>query len=73
MDEISVWADMVSVTTVDDTGKKAVTVKTTGHEKTRDVVCLTAKADGTKLPISLFPRVRSKKLECYTNKLKTDS
>ena len=27
-----------------------MTVKTTGHEKTRVSVCLTAKADGTKLP-----------------------
>ena len=50
MDETPVWTDMVSATTVDDTGKKNVTVKTTGHEKTRVLVCLTAKAGGTKLP-----------------------
>ena len=50
MDETPVWADMASATTVDDTGKKTVTVKTTGHKKTRVSVWLAAKADGTKLP-----------------------
>ena len=32
MDETSVWAYMVFATTVDGTGKKNVTVKTTGRE-----------------------------------------
>ena len=41
---------MVSATTVDGTGEKIVTVKTTGHEKSRVSLCLAAKADGTKLP-----------------------
>ena len=50
MDETPIWADMVSNTTVDVTGGKTVTVKTTGHEKSRVSVCLAAKADGTKLP-----------------------
>ena len=50
MDETPIWADMVSDTTVDITGKKTVTVKTTGPEKSRVSVCLAAKADGTKLP-----------------------
>ena len=50
MDESPIWADMVSDTTVDVTGKKTVTVKATGHEKSRVSVCLAAKADGTKLP-----------------------
>ena len=50
MDETPIWADMVSDTTVDVTRKKIVTVKTTGHEKSRVSVCLAAKADGTKLP-----------------------
>ena len=50
MDETPVWSDMVSGTKVDATGKKTVSVKTTGHEKSRVSVCLTAKADGTKLP-----------------------
>ena len=32
MDEAPVWSDMVSETTVDTTGKKTITLKTTGHE-----------------------------------------
>ena len=50
MDETTIWADMVSDTTVDVTGKKTVAVKTTGHGKSRVSVCLVAKTDGTKLP-----------------------
>ena len=50
MDETPVWMYMVSNTTVEVSGTKSVTVKTTGHEKTRVSVCLAAKADGTKLP-----------------------
>ena len=49
MDETPVWSDMVSETTIDTTGKKTVTLKTTGHEKSRVSVCLAAKGDGTKL------------------------
>ena len=33
MDETPVWSDMVSETTVNTTGKKTITLKTTGHEK----------------------------------------
>ena len=50
MDETPVWSDMISDTTIDITGSKTVTVKSTGHEKSRVSVCLAAKADGTKLP-----------------------
>ena len=49
MDETPVWSDMVSQTTVDRVGKRTITMKTTGHEKSRVSVCLAAKADGTKL------------------------
>ena len=49
MDETPVWCDMISETTIDKTGKKSITLKTTGHEKARVSVCLAAKADGTKL------------------------
>ena len=46
---------MVSSTRVGDTGKKTVTVKTTRHKKTHVSVCLTGKADGTKLsPFMVF-------------------
>ena len=56
LDETPVWSDMVSETTVDKTGKKTMTLKTTGHEKSRvSVCCLAAKADGTKLkPMIVF-------------------
>ena len=55
MDETPVWSDMVSNTTIDVTGVKTVTLKTTGHEKCRVSVCFSAKADGTKLkPMIVF-------------------
>lgn len=57
MDETPVWSDMVSQTTVDASGKKTITIKSTGHEKSRVSVCLAAKADGTKLkPMIVFKR-----------------
>ena len=49
MDETPVWCNMISETTLDKSGKKTVTLKTTGHEKSRVSVVLAAKADGTKL------------------------
>ena len=55
MDETAVWADMVANTTVDDIGTRSVSLKTTGHEKVRVSVCLSAKADGTNLkPMIVF-------------------
>ena len=55
MDETPVWSDMVSQTTVDECGKKTITMKSTGHEKSCVSVCLAAKADGTKLiPMIVF-------------------
>ena len=56
MDETAVWQDMLSNTTVYSVGKNTISMKTTGHEKTKVSVCLTAKADGTKLkPFIVFP------------------
>ena len=49
MDETAIWSDMLSGTTVESKGKKDIPLKTTGHEKVRVSVCLTAKADGTRL------------------------
>ena len=49
MDETPVWADMVSNTTLEKTGTKTVTMKSTGHEKCRVSVCLSARADGSKM------------------------
>ena len=55
MDETPVWCDMVSTSTVDKTGSKNVHLKSTGHEKSRVTVCLTAKASGEKMkPFIVF-------------------
>ena len=55
MDETAVWSDMVGNVTVDTTGTKDVSLKSTGNEKVKVRVCLTAKADGTKLkPFIVF-------------------
>ena len=48
MDETSVWQDMVGTTTVSNVGSQDVVLKSTGHEKVRVSVCLTARTDGTK-------------------------
>ena len=46
---------MVSPSTVDVTGKKEICLKTTGHEKVRISVCLSTKANSTKLqPFIVF-------------------
>ena len=56
IDETAVWRDMLSSTTVDNVGEKSILLKTTGHEKSKVSVCLTAKADGIKLkPFIVFP------------------
>ena len=49
MDETTVWSDMVAETNVDKTGRKDIPCKSTGHEKVKVSVCLTAKADGISL------------------------
>ena len=56
MDDTAVWQDMLSSTTVDKAGENSIWLKTTGHEKSKVSVCLTAKADGMKLkPFIVFP------------------
>lgn len=47
-DETAVWFDMLSETTVETVGAKQVPIRTTGHEKMRVTVLLTARADGKK-------------------------
>ncbi|KAI1726207.1 brinker DNA-binding domain-containing protein [Ditylenchus destructor] len=47
-DETAVWLDPTSGKCVDYKGAKDVTVVSTGHEKARVTVMLTARADGTK-------------------------
>lgn len=59
MDETPVWSDVASETTVDTTRKKTVTLKSTGHEKSRVSVCLAAKANGTMLkPFIVFKQAK---------------
>ena len=59
MDETPVWQDMVGSTTVSKVGSQDVVLKSTGHEKARVSVCLTARADGTKLkPFIVFKGVK---------------
>ena len=59
MDETAVWADMVSDTTVGKTGAPTITTKSTGHEKCSVSVCLTAKADESKLnPFIVFKNAK---------------
>ena len=56
MDEIAVWHEMISNTTVTGKGAKSVVLKTTGHEKCKVTVTLAAKANGDKLkPYIVFP------------------
>ena len=55
MDETPVSQDLVGTTTVTKVGSQDVVLKSTGHEKARVSVCLTARADGTKLkPFIVF-------------------
>ena len=70
MHKIPVWSDMVSETTVDATRKKPFSIKITGHEKSHVLVCLAAKANGTKLPPFMFSKGQNEKLLHWIKKLK---
>lgn len=50
MDETPVTFDLPSNTTIDETGARSISIRTTGHEKTNFTVVLSCMADGTKLP-----------------------
>ena len=50
MDETAIWSDMPSPTTIAPVGAKSIPLLTTGHEKQRTTVALTALANGQKLP-----------------------
>ena len=55
MNKTAVWSDMVGSVTVDSIRTKDVHLKSTKNEQVRVSVCLTAKADGTKLkPFFVF-------------------
>ena len=65
MGETPAWTVMVSDTTVDKTGSRKITMKSKVHEKCRVSVCLTAKADGSKLK----PFIVFKDAKCETKAL----
>ena len=50
MDETPMTFDLPSNITIDETGARSISIRTTGHEKTNFTVVLTCMADGTKLP-----------------------
>ena len=55
MVETAVWSEMVRNVTVDTTGTKDAPLKSTGNEKVKVSVCLTAQVDRTKLkPFIVF-------------------
>ena len=57
MGETPVWNDMVSNTTVEETGSKEVPMKSTGQDKVRVSVFLAGEVDGTRLkPFIVFKR-----------------
>lgn len=59
MDETPLWMDMPGETTVTRTGDRSVPIRTTGHDKVRFTVVLSAMADGKKLrPYVVFKGVR---------------
>ena len=70
MDEIAVWNNMVSETTVKATSAKDVQMKSTGYEKVCVSVCLAVKLDRTKLkPFIVFGAAKreSKSLDAEYN------
>lgn len=58
-DETPVWFEGIGSTTIDKSGVNDVSILSTGHDKMRCTVMLSAKADGTKLkPFVVFKRRR---------------
>ena len=70
IDETPIWSNMVPATTIDATGKKTITMKPTGHEKSSVFVCLAAKAYGTKLKAMIVFKgaVRECKVLCQKSR-----
>ena len=59
MDETPIWVDMPGDYTIEQIGKKTISMKSTGNEKSRITVMLCAMADGSKVPpMVLFKGVR---------------
>ena len=73
MNETHVWSDMVSDTTVDKTGARTVTMKSTSHGKCRVSACLTTKADGSKLKPFIVFKNPKRETKTVNNEFKTQS
>ena len=54
MGKAAVWLDMVGSTTVNTTVAKDTSLKSASNEQVRVSVCLTEKADGTKMKPFVF-------------------
>ena len=62
MDETAVYLDMPGEFTLQETGSKTVSIRTTGHDKDKVTVMLAALGDGTKIaPLVIFKGVRAPK------------
>ena len=60
-DETAVWNDMIANTTVEKRGVHTVSLRTTGHEKAKITVCLTACVNGDKKKPFLYLKVQNVK------------
>ena len=62
MDETAVYLDMPGEFTLQETGSRTVSIRTTGHDKDKVTVMLAALGDGTKIaPLVIFKGVRPPK------------
>jgi hypothetical protein len=71
MDETAVWFDMVGESTVHSTGAKSISIKSTGHEKSRFTVILTASGSGVKFKPYVVFHGGSRKVKELTDARKT--
>jgi hypothetical protein len=63
MDETACWFDCISNTTIEHVRSKSVQLKTTGHEKQRHTVVLSARGDGSKEKPCLIFKDKGKRVD----------
>ena len=68
MDETCVWNDTVSNSTVEKTCSKDVSMKRTGHDKVCVSLCLTGKADGTRLKLFMVFKTNKRESKALHDK-----
>lgn len=71
MNGTAVWEDIVA-TTVENVGTKKVLIRSTGHEKARVTVCLSAQVDASKLRTFIVLRGSSERQQDRTMNLGAD-